>query len=310
MKKTLFFATLASVSMAMLLSCSTGDKEGFKTTDNGLHYKMLKVNKDAQAVQDGDMLVGRLEVKFDTVTVFSNIDDPTQSTRILQVLPSFDGDIYEGLLMMHVGDEAMFDVEMDSLASHVEMSQLPPFYEHGKGMKIHYHLIIDDIVPASELAQEQNNYMEEMKRLQGSEAERIAEYVKANNITAKPNANGVYIIVNKKGNGQRVAAGTEVSMNYTGRLLDGTIFDSSREKDAREGNIYAAGRPYEPLTYQVGKMPLIPGWEEGVMGQTAGSRLTLIIPSAMAYGSQSVGGVIPPYSPLVFDIEILSVATK
>jgi FKBP-type peptidyl-prolyl cis-trans isomerase len=53
-------------------------------------------------------------------------------------------------------------------------------------------------------------------------------------------------------------------------------------------------------------MSLIPGWDEGVMGQPEGSKLRLIIPSAMGYGSQGAQ-TIPPYSPLVFDIEILSV---
>ena len=60
------------------------------------------------------------------------------------------------------------------------------------------------------------------------------------------------------------------------------------------------------LTYVVGQMSLIPGWDEGVMGQSEGTKLQLIIPSAMAYGSQGAP-TIPPYSPLVFDLEILSV---
>lgn len=114
-----------------------------------------------------------------------------------------------------------------------------------------------------------------------------------NNITAKPTAEGLYVIVNKKGTGAKVAMGREVSMHYTGRLLDGTTFDSSVGK--------------EPLTYTVGRMGLIRGWEEGVMGQPEGTQLQIIMPSALGYGSKGAGQMIPPYSPLVFDIEIVSV---
>ena len=67
-----------------------------------------------------------------------------------------------------------------------------------------------------------------------------------------------------------------------------------------------ANRTYEPLTYVVGQMSLIRGWEEGIMGQPAGSKLQLLIPSNMAYGPQRAGNI-PPYSPLVFDLDIVSV---
>ena len=126
-------------------------------------------------------------------------------------------------------------------------------------------------------------------------------------VTVKPTADGLYVIVKKRGTGAKVATGMEVAINYTGRLLDGTIFDSSVESDARSGEIYDANRPYKPLTYVVGKMGLIPGWEQGIMGQPQGTILQLVIPSALAYGSHGAGSKILPFSPLVFDIEIVSV---
>ena len=98
-----------------------------------------------------------------------------------------------------------------------------------------------------------------------------------------------------------------MSIDYTGRLLDGTIFDSSREADAREAGKYDERRPYEPMTYKVGAQPLIKGWDEGVKGMPEGTELTLIMPSKLAYGERGAGMDILPYSPLVFDITIVSV---
>ena len=300
MKKTIKMATLLVAAATMLAACG-GD--GFKRTENGLMYKFETKNSNGQQVQDGDVLVGEMTIRFDTVQIFSNAGHPD---RILQAQRSFDGDLYEGMMMMHVGDKATFAIEADTMAKFLQPNQMPPFYEPGKGMKIYYEIDLQDIVTHDEIMAEQNNFMKEMQERQQNEPDEIAAYVAKNNITAKPDNNGLYIIVKKKGNGAKVAAGRTVSMNYTGRLLDGTMFDSSVESDAKDGGIYQAGRQYEPLTYTVGQMSLIRGWENGVMGQPEGTKLQLIIPSALGYGPQGAN-TIPPYSPLVFDIEIVSV---
>ena len=174
-------------------------------------------------------------------------------------------------------------------------------------MRLYYEINLQDIVTREEFASEQSRYMQDAQQRQSDEPAEIAAYVKEHGITAKPTADGLYVIVVKKGKGAKVATGKEVSVNYTGHLLDGTIFDSSVESDARRGEIYNAERKYEPMTYVVGRDKLIDGWEQGVMGQPAGTVLQLVIPSQLAYGPRGAGNLIPPYSPLVFDIEILSV---
>lgn len=301
MKKYMKMAALGVAGAAVLASCGGKD---FKTTDNGLQYKFEKQAKNGQQVQEGDVLVGEMTVKFDTVELFSNVGNPD---RIIQAMPTFDGDIFEGLMMMHVGDKATFAVDADKQAQFLQPNQMPPFYKPGAGMKIYYEIDLQDIVTKDEIMQEQANFMQEMQERQQNEPQMIADYIANNGITAKPTADGLYVIVKKKGTGAKVAMGREVSMNYTGRLLDGTMFDSSVESDAREGGIHQDGRTYEPLTYTVGRMSLIRGWEDGVMGQPAGTVLQIIMPSALGYGSQGAGRLIPPYSPLVFDIEIVSV---
>ncbi len=303
MKKNLTLATILVAAVAMLASCGGGDK--FKTTDGGLHYKFEKQDKNAQQVQDGDVLIGEMTMLFEADTVFSNVG---HADRILQATPTFDGDLYEGLLMMHIGDVATFAIEADSLAKFLQSNQMHKDYKPGTGQKIYYHVNLQDIVTKEELMQEQSNFMQEMQERKQAEPEMIAKYIADNNIKVKPTADGLYIIVKKKGTGAKVATGKEVAINYTGRLLDGTMFDSSVEGDARQGGIYNPQRePYEPLKYIVGQMGLIRGWEEGIMGQPAGTILQLVIPSEMAYGSQGAGNRIQPFSPLVFDLEIVSV---
>ncbi len=301
MKKQMKMAAMLVAGAMMMAACGGS---GFKTTDSGLMYKFEKQNKSAQQVQDGDVLVGEMTIKFDTTETFSNVGN---AGRIMQATKTFDGDLYEGLLMMHIGDKATFAIEADTLAKFLQANQMPPYYQPGKGMKIYYEISLQDIVTKDEIMQEQANFMAEMQQRQQGEPEAIAAYVRDNNIKEKANNDGLYVIVKKKGNGAKVAAGKKVAINYTGRLLDGTMFDSSVESDAKRGNIYTADRTYEPLSYTVGQMGLIKGWEDGINGQPEGTILQLIIPSALGYGSRGAGEMIPPYSPLVFDIEIVSV---
>lgn len=297
-------ATLLVAGMTLLSACNSGGMAGFKTTDSGLHYRFDKQNSAGQQVQEGDVLVGEMTFKLDTTTLFTNVG---KADRIMQAVPNTPGNLHEGLLMMHVGDQATFAIEADTLAKYLQPEQMPPTYQRGTGMKFYYEINLQDIVTKEELDEEREAFMAEAQQRQENEPQMIADYVSDNGITAKPNADGLYVIVKKRGNGAKVAAGKEVAVNYTGRLLDGTMFDSSVESDAKEGDIYNPNRPYEPLVYTQGRGMLIPGWEQGVEGQPAGSQLQLIIPSALGYGPRGSGQQIPPYSPLVFDLEIVSV---
>ena len=292
-------ATAMVAGTMLLTACGSGDMKGYKQTADGLYYRFEVQNKDAQQVQEGDVLVGEMTLRLDTTVLLSNVG---RTERLMPAIPSYDGVLHEGLLMMHVGDKVTFAIEADSMAKFMQPNQMPPMYEQGKGMKFYYEINLQDIVTKEEFAEEQANFEKEMEQAREQEPELIANYVKEHGITAKPNAKGLYVIVNKKGNGQTVAVGREVTISYTGRLLDGTVFDSSNEADCAAAGMQC----HEPLKYVVGQMSLIPGWEEGVMGQPEGTKLQLIIPSAMGYGSQGAP-TIPPYSTLVFDIEILSV---
>ena len=304
MKKAIKTVTLLTIAALAVASCGPKSEiDGFKKTKSGLHYKFEKQDKSAQQIQQGDAIVGEVTMWFEGDTLFSNSGEPQRVIRVGQSM--FNGDINEGLLMMHNGDEATFAVDCDSRAR--MFPSMPPNYKEGARQKLYYHVKVVDIVSAKEVAQEESNYNAEMEQRREQEPQLISEYVAKNNIKVQPTDEGLYIIVKKKGNGPKVATGKKVSMNYVGRLLDGSLFDTSIKGVAEEAGKVQVGRPYEPMTYVVGQQPLIKGWEKAVMGQPAGTSLTVVIPSAMAYGSQAMGNDIPAYSTLVFDIDILSV---
>jgi peptidylprolyl isomerase len=94
------------------------------------------------------------------------------------------------------------------------------------------------------------------------------------------------------GTGKPAEAGKVFSVHYTGWLLDGTKFDSSREK--------------KPLSFEQGKRKVIPGWDAGFEGMRVGGKRRLFIPYQLAYGEKG-RGKIPPKAELVFDVELMDV---
>jgi len=122
----------------------------------------------------------------------------------------------------------------------------------------------------------------------------IADYIKTNKIKAQQTASGLYYAIDKKGSGPLPKPGQSVTVNYTGSLLNGTVFDSSLKP----------GR--SPFTFVLGQGQVIKGWDEGVALLPVGSKAHLIVPSALGYGPQGNQGI-PPNSPLAFEVEVISV---
>ncbi len=98
--------------------------------------------------------------------------------------------------------------------------------------------------------------------------------------------------------GEVAKVGDTVSMNYTGRLQDGTVFDS---------NVDPKFKHVEPFVFTLGASQVIAGWDKGIVGMKVGEKKTLTIPPADAYGPNGIPGVIPPNSTLVFDVELVAI---
>ena len=101
-----------------------------------------------------------------------------------------------------------------------------------------------------------------------------------------------HIDLTKQGSGEYPPKGSKVSVHYTGRLLDGSEFDSSKKRN-------------QPFQFNLGTGQVIKCWDEAFQKLNRGAEATITCPADMAYGSRGAGGKIPPNATLKFDIELL-----
>jgi peptidyl-prolyl cis-trans isomerase A (cyclophilin A) len=103
----------------------------------------------------------------------------------------------------------------------------------------------------------------------------------------------LYFILNE-GSGDKPKQGSNVSVHYSGYLLDGTKFDSSHDRG-------------QPISFPIGSGRVIKGWDEGIALLNVGAKAKFIIPPHLAYGERGAGGVIPPNATLIFEVELVDI---
>jgi len=139
----------------------------------------------------------------------------------------------------------------------------------------------------------QNLQADAEKKIKATASKFLEENKKKEGV--KETASGLQYLVEKEGTGAQPSATDEVTVHYTGRLLDGTVFDSSVSRG-------------EPATFPLNRV--IPGWTEGLQLMKEGGKSVFFIPSDLAYGAQGVPNAIPPHSTLIFEVELIKVVSK
>jgi peptidylprolyl isomerase len=154
----------------------------------------------------------------------------------------------------------------------------------------------------SEIAKEKSKYADVQK-------EKVAYYASLK-AKATKTASGLEYVITEKGAGKKPVAGTQVYINYSGFLEDGTLFDSSLEEVNKTfGKLdlaRAEAKGYQPIPFQAGRKDgMIPGFIEGIEQLSFGDKAVIFIPSHLAYGQAGAGNVIPPNANIIFEIQLL-----
>lgn len=270
----------------LLVSCSFNK---FKTHSSGLQYRFIIQNNDSAMPKSGNIVQIKMKYYSEDDSLLFNSDEENRPMKLQVIRPSHEGgSLEDALLMLHKGDSAVFLIDAQNFYEKTRSSIVPQ--NIAKESKLRFNIKLINIQTFEEIEQERNtlrmaNEEEEMTLLQ--------DYLKTANITIKPSASGLYYIEKVKGKGKKAEAGKTMVVHYTGSFIDGKIFDSSLRRN-------------EPFEFELGKGIVIEGWDEGIANMREGGKAMLIIPSKISYGDKGKGPV-PPYSTLVFEVELLQV---
>ncbi len=298
MTKKIKWQYLMTALILFGISCQRGPYPGYESTDSGLYYKIKRGNSEKQLPSEGDVLTVELSyyLQENDSLLFTSVN--SQQPVMLPVQKSlFNGDINEGLMMITEGDSASFIVKADSfLVFNVGMTEMPPYVKPESMFRFEVKVLSHKT--SAEYMAEQNQRMEEYDAMLGEmKQQEIIDrdaWLQENKIQVKPTASGLYFIQEKVGTGLKVEQGDLVKAHYTGYFLNGQVFDSSVESP-------------EPFSFVAGRGEVITGWDEAVMMMRVGGKAKIILPSELAYGESNPNIPIPPFSTLIFDLEVVGI---
>ncbi|HET8861385.1 FKBP-type peptidyl-prolyl cis-trans isomerase [Marivirga sp.] len=306
--KILSIALVALISI--VAACDSGEN---KETEAGVRYILIS-SEDGEQLEQGDFAIFSLRLlnSEDSVILDSKeigelpvqIDDSVLSRR---------GPLFSILKELKVGDSIKTKLTATQIMTEGFQRPVSPDMEGSEKLTV-FAKALNKFDTAGFMEWQQQKRAEAISKMQkeaekqkGIDDEIIQEYLTENSLEAQKTESGIYYIITKEGTGEKPNKGDTVTVNYTGKLLNGTIFDSSKESVAKNANVFIERRDYRPYQIPIGEGQVIRGWDEGIMLLNEGAEATLIIPSPLGYGPRAAGENLPANSILVFDVELLDV---
>jgi len=270
----------------------------YQHTTKGTLYKILTHNT-GDKIKVNDIVTFNAIQKTDKDSIlFSSYKRgaPMQA----QVQP--EGDLMDVFPLLAAKDSVMIKIPTDSLFKGRE-EQRPPFLTKGSNM---YFVLKVERVQSLEEAMAERTAM--IAKYSADEKANLDKYIADHKLVLNTTPTGVKYKITKPSALRKPKIGDTVYVNYTGRLLNGKVFDSSIASVAKEAGLDQPGRTYEPINFPLGTDHIIQGWNDGMALLGTGGKATLYIPSTLGYGERGSGDdTIPPFSTLVFDVELVKI---
>lgn len=283
----------------------------FKTVNAKLQYVFIEDKPGTVHPQEGDDVMMRMIALCNNRFMYSSAQLNKGKPGAFSISKAaFQGDIADVLMLLTAGDSVICLVDAKSMYDYSK-TKMPDYIKPGD--KIQYNIRLVSITTKEQLQKEREATIAKLMQQQDPDAaanllkdaddKALQNYFSGRNIKPIKTPSGMYYQIQKEGSGAQAIPGDMVVINYTGTLLDGTVFDS---------NIDSAFLHVQPLNFMLGAALVIKGWEEGITYLKPGSKAFFYIPSAMAYGAQGRQGSaanprgIPPNAVLIFDVELIS----
>lgn len=300
---------LALILVILAAGC---DNIRYQKADDGSEYKIFE-NKDGQLAQAGNFMELHILVKYKDSVLFS-----TAETGMPNFVPYDTNTLPKFFKTVHEGDSLIIRQSTDSI---INMGQNPPWMEKGNYIvqSIKVAKIYNDQASADSAAKSHQGVArvkqyekttKEIEKKLSEESDQLKkdDEVIQNFLASKGWADeavktkwGTYVVITNPGSGEDLGSDDVAVVNYTGKTLKDTTFDSNTLEEF--GHV-------EPLYVDLGEFRVIPGWIDGLQKFQKGSKGKIVIPSTLAYGSQGAPPKIDSNEVLVFDIEVTDVISQ
>jgi FKBP-type peptidyl-prolyl cis-trans isomerase FkpA len=309
MKKSLVILFAASLGL--------GACNNYKDAPGGTKY-LVHNSEGKEKIKPGDIVKLNFIRKSEKDSIMSSTYDLDQP-QVFPVAPKmYPGDMNDILTMFGEGDSATFKLNLDTMAVRSGTPKPPGTKDTYMLFTIKIEKVLpkpagqpDSVFQKQAQAFFEKDYTASIQKRKTTEESKIKKYIADNNLKVKTTASGLQYVITAAGNADRALPTDTMMINYTGKFTNkqtngkDNIFDTSVKKDAEAAGKVNPGVQYAPRPFQLGKA--IPGFDEGLKMLGKGGKATFIIPSRLGYGEAGMQGGIPPYTPLVFEVELVDI---
>ena len=284
----ILYFSLFVLAFSLLFSCRN-PYPGYKKAEEDIYYKLLMIGDQEKCCRFGDYVTANIAYATMNDSVYFSI-----IVKVEVIQPDFPGSIDKCFTMMCKHDSVHFIISALDFYEKTLDDTMPDFLGADGKMKIFIHLM--DIQTPEEYGREKEAFLHWIENLGEYEKVLLKQYIRETKIEIPPMEDGIYYIVQQTGSGPVVAIGDTVMIHYEGHFLNGKYFDSTRRRN-------------EPLQFVYGQQwQVIGGLEIAIGRMRNGDKALVIIPSELAFGADgSVHGIVPPFTPVIFEIELINV---
>jgi len=281
------------IGFIVIYSCDFFAKyPGYSKSKSKIYYKLLAIGEDTAKANIGDYIT--VDIAYRTIkdSLFF------YGRRIIQIPePQFQGSVENCFLMMAEGDSTSFIISADNFFEKTLGTSLPQFIAKNSDMKVDIKMI--DFRSEEQYKKEKEEFLKWIEDFGEYEQMVLKRFIEEEDIEVEPVEGGFYYLPVTEGLGKKVEFGDLVTVHYEGKFLNGKYFDSTRKRNM-------------PLEFVYGtEWQVIEGLEKGIGMMREGERAVFIFPSNFAFGEKgSTTGIIPPFTSVVFDVEIVKVVDK
>ncbi|MCU0446991.1 MAG: FKBP-type peptidyl-prolyl cis-trans isomerase [Microscillaceae bacterium] len=298
MLKRLFLAWVLGLALDLPVWAQQSD---FKTLDLNLNkrwytlrYKIFTQKPQGRKIIRKDFVTFHLQTRTESDSILKTSYPNSPLTKEIspeEVMSAEKGFLEDMLMQLHIGDSALFLVKSDMQFEALNRKR-PAFIKSGTDLK--YYIKILKVYNEQEVKKIKDD---EEFRARKIDEKAIIQYTAKSGLPYKKTYSGIWYHIEQQGEGDFALKDDVVSIQYTGKHLDGKIFGSSAQD----------GRNFE---FPVGGKVAIRAFDEIMLLLKKGAKAKFVIPSYLAYGATGLGDKIPPFTPIIFEMEFVDIVSR